>query len=347
MLKLIFLTIILYIIIQHFMEEPYEEVLPIKQEFVKPTKDIKGYEENNNINETSQNRIGVTSVNNQPKILSEAVELIHIGSYSDNSTLNNNYQESYPQANLQAQPQANLQAQPQANPQAQPQANLQAQPQANPQVQPQNYQESYPQASPMSKQNESKIMDFDKPNPWTKIIINPLEEFPYLFHIKAKVPSLNDFENWKQIIPNINFNPKTGELIIPSKDEPSALALSNLILINFSGQLSLQNILEKNLIQISVAKAKSHEMVQNKLREQIMENIYGKQFNSVDTYYEQDLAKKNTINDFKPQKLNNIDRVDFKSDNFVDTFEHFSTSSVSNDIANDIDGWDGGDFSYL
>jgi hypothetical protein len=50
---------------------------------------------------------------------------------------------------------------------------------------------------------------------------------------------------WK-IIPNINFDPRAGELIIPSKDEPSALALANLILINFSGQMSLQNILEKN-----------------------------------------------------------------------------------------------------
>jgi hypothetical protein len=51
---------------------------------------------------------------------------------------------------------------------------------------------------------------------------------------------LNDYQTWKQIILNLDFNP--GELIIPSKDEPSALALANLIVINITGQLSLENI---------------------------------------------------------------------------------------------------------
>ena len=53
---------------------------------------------------------------------------------------------------------------------------------------------------------------------------------------------LNDYQTWKQIIPNLDFNPQSGELIIPSKDEPSALALANLIVINITGQLSLENI---------------------------------------------------------------------------------------------------------
>lgn len=194
------------------------------------------------------------------------------------------------------------------------------------------------------KNNESKIVEFDKPNPWTKIVIVPLEEFPYFFHIKAKIPALNDFENWKQVIPNINFDPRAGELIIPSKDEASALALANLILINFSGQMSLQNILEKNLIQISVAKAKSYEMVQNKLREQIMENLYGKQFNSVQTNFQEDLAKKKQNESFTPQNNSNPGRVDFTSESFIDTFEHFTNKTKE---SNSIEAWDGNDFSYF
>lgn len=288
MLKLIFLTIILYIIIQHFIEESDDVVSEIKKES-SPIVSLNSLKDN--INDTPQNRMGVTAINNPPKILSEARSLIHLGTIPVNSDSNKQIKKSF-----------------------------------------------------SDKDSESKIMVFDKPNPWTKIIIVPLEEYPYFFHIKAKIPSLNDFESWKKIIPNINFDPRAGELIIPSKDESSALAIVNLILINFSGQMSIENILEKNLIQISIAKAKTHELVQNKLREQIMENIYGKQFNVVQPNYQQDLAKKKTRDKIIPQNSSNPDRIDFKSESFSDTFEHFSDNL--NESKN-IEAWDGNDFSYL
>lgn len=189
---------------------------------------------------------------------------------------------------------------------------------------------------------QEQTTEFDKPNPWTKVVVLPQEEFPYLFYIKINIPSLNDFENWKQVVPNIDFDPKTGELIIPSKDEASALALANLILINFSGQMSLDNILEKNLIQISITKAKSYEMVQNKLREQIMENLYGKQFNSVSPNYHQDLSRKNSNNQTASQKPG---RVDFKDNSFSDTFQHYSDDNTRD--PNNIEAFDGCDFAYL
>jgi hypothetical protein len=153
---------------------------------------------------------------------------------------------------------------------------------------------------------------------------------------------LNDFENWKQVVPNIGFDPKTGEIIIPSKDEASAIALANLIVINFSGQISLKDILDKNLIQISVAKAKSFDVVQNKLREQIMENLYGKQFNASQSSFEKDLAKKPEPFSNTNQKSNN--RIDFTNDSFTDTFEHFSEN---NNIEDSVEAWNGDDFSYL
>jgi hypothetical protein len=188
--------------------------------------------------------------------------------------------------------------------------------------------------------SQVKEVVFDKPNPWSKIIVNQTQEYPYLFHIRVKIPSLNDFENWKMVIPNLEFDPRTGELIIPSKDEPSAIALANLIVINFSGQICLNDILDKNLIGISVNKAKSYEVVQNKLREQIMENLYGKQFNVSQTSFQKDLAKKQEqITDTN----NENNKVDFKSENFTDTFEHFS----DNNNEEGIEAWDGNDFSYL
>lgn len=133
----------------------------------------------------------------------------------------------------------------------------------------------------------------DVPKPWSKVVYIQDDNYPYNYYIKLKIPSLNDYEAWKKIVPNLNFDPRSGELIIPSKDEASALALANLISINFLGQLSLDNILEKNLIQISISKAKAHEIVRNKLREQIIENLHGTKFNSSDLSFEKDLVNVN------------------------------------------------------
>jgi len=194
--------------------------------------------------------------------------------------------------------------------------------------------------SQTKKKSQTKEFVFDKPNPWNKIIFDSSKEYPYFFYIKVKIPSLNDFQNWKLVVPNLEFDPRTGELIIPSQDEPSAIALANLIVINFSGQISLKDILDKNLIGVSVSKAKSFEHVLNKLREQIMENLHGKQFNISQTNFEKDLAK-------KPESFidttTDANQIDFQSEKFTDTFEQFT----DNNLEEGIEAWDGNDFSYL
>jgi len=205
------------------------------------------------------------------------------------------------------------------------------------------------------KKPKYKIQEFDRPYPWTKVIYVEGEEFPYLFHIKLTIPSLNDYERWKQIVPNIEFNPNTREIIIPSKDEASALALANLMSINFSGQMTMKEILDKDLIKISITKAKSHEVVKNKLREQIMEVLYGKSFSKVQTNYEQDLAKNGITSNGKstnaiPSKNNSSsnrnETITLKSEGFRDTFQHFS-DGTNNSNNNDIGAYDNNSYSYI
>ena len=99
--------------------------------------------------------------------------------------------------------------------------------------------------------------------------------------------------------------------------------------------------LNKNLIQISVAKARNYEVVQNKLREQIIENLYGKSVTKVQTSFERDLA--NNVQDNYIQDNNS--QVDFTSEQFTDTFEHFSNQNQSSPI--NIEAYDGSDYSYL
>jgi hypothetical protein len=204
----------------------------------------------------------------------------------------------------------------------------------------------------VERMSNNTVQEFERPLPWTKIIYIEENEFPYNYHFKPVIPSLNDFENWKQIIPNINFNPNSRELIIPSKDEASALAVANLICINFSGQMTMQDILNKDLIRISITKAKTHELVRTKLKEQIMEVLYGKSFNKVQTNYEEDLAKHNindTVNNNNQHnnQHNNIvsnKPISLKSDDFKDTFHHFSDNMIN---SNEIGAYDGSDYSYL
>lgn len=114
------------------------------------------------------------------------------------------------------------------------------------------------------------------PHPWSKVVYKYYDKNPFYFYIKIKIPSLNDYSNWKEIIPNIDFDPKTGELIISSQDEETALSIVNLIISNFKGDLSLEEILDKNLIKISINKARKYEIVKHKLIEQITTNLNSK-----------------------------------------------------------------------
>jgi hypothetical protein len=76
-----------------------------------------------------------------------------------------------------------------------------------------------------------------------------------------------------------------------------------------------------------------------------MENLYGKQFNTTENNFERDLARNDNS---RSESMCNIGKtnknVDFQSDTFSDTFEHFSGN---NNKKNSIEAWDGNDYSYL
>ena len=153
--------------------------------------------------------------------------------------------------------------------------------------------------------NKFIVWTFIIEKPWTQIVYNYGQQFPFRFFIKIKIPTLNDYQSWKHIIPNLDFDSKSGEVIISSKDEAGALAIANLIIANFQGQLSIENILEKNLIPISIIKAQQYELVKNKLREQIIESLQGKTTDSKHDF-EQDLANNENKSNIK-QNFENID----------------------------------------
>ena len=195
---------------------------------------------------------------------------------------------------------------------------------------------------------DDDTIDFNSPKPWTKIVKSKDDEYPYHFYLKINIPSLNDYTTWLQVIPNLGFDPRSGELIIPSKDEISALAIANLICINFAGRISITEILNKNLIPISINKARKHKLVQKKLREQIKEHIYGKPIMKGNTDFEKDLAIQ-TSNVYEDQvntdNLTTMVAPPKSQAEFKDTFRHFTDQPIENNY--NIDAYDGTDFSYF
>jgi len=134
------------------------------------------------------------------------------------------------------------------------------------------------------------IWEFYEPNPWSKIIYKNNEEYPFYFFIKIKIPSLNDYENWKNIINNIEFDPRSGEVIIPTGDEETALSIINLMISNFKGDISINDIINKDLITISINKAKKYEVVKSKIKEQISVNVKVKETFKDGPDFQKDLA---------------------------------------------------------
>ena len=166
----------------------------------------------------------------------------------------------------------------------------------------------------------------------TKKLVDKSSDYPYLYHIKVAIPSLNDLQNWIKIIPNLNFSPHTGELIIPSKDEGSALAVANLIIANLNNNISMSDIINKQLLQISIAKAQSRDFVRTKLKEQIKTNLNIKASSDASKVpnFEMDLANKNNM-------VNKANLMFNKS-----TIEEKITHPIR-----DVEGFDGNDYSYL
>ena len=86
---------------------------------------------------------------------------------------------------------------------------------------------------------------------WSKTDNNANSEYPIMYYIKYNI-SNKILNEWKKIVPNILYSQSTNELIIPSKDEQSAIGLVYLIILNDSGEVSLDYILANRLIENTI-----------------------------------------------------------------------------------------------
>ena len=116
------------------------------------------------------------------------------------------------------------------------------------------------------------------------------------------------------------FNGQNFDLLIPSQDEEFALTICNLIINNIKGNLTINNIVDNNLIQVSMQKIKKYAVIKNKIVEQILENLNDETnlitlsegfTNSAENNgileYNEDLAMSDINEDHKIQRENNLE----------------------------------------
>jgi len=146
--------------------------------------------------------------------------------------------------------------------------------------------------------NQPRILTFDKPEPWNKIIFDENNKYPYTFFITLDIPNFNDYHNWKQIIPTLNFIPHTKELTISTINENVALAIINLIILTFSKKLTLDDIISKDLINISISKSQEHNDINNSFKNQIIQYLYESFENITDNNIDNNIDNNDINNNF-------------------------------------------------
>ena len=125
--------------------------------------------------------------------------------------------------------------------------------------------------------NKETEKEGEPSEPWSKIVIGKKYNKYYL-KIENIKRYIDNFILWteqpfiSEDIIDIDVN--DNFLIIKVSDEESALVIGNLMISNFMGDMTLDEIREKNMIAQSIAKAKKHKIISVKLKELIKENLY-------------------------------------------------------------------------
>lgn len=105
--------------------------------------------------------------------------------------------------------------------------------------------------------------------PWDKIKETKTQNFYYIKIIKFDEVK---FIEWKNIIPDIEYDITEKLLKIPSKDEERAMSIVNLMISNMKGDIDLVEIIENDLINKSIVKSRKFNVVFLKIKTLVIEN---------------------------------------------------------------------------
>ena len=113
-----------------------------------------------------------------------------------------------------------------------------------------------------------EIIIMDK-KPWYKI--KETKDLNYYYINIIKFDEVK-FIEWKNIIPEIEYDIHNKLLKIPSNDEERATSVVNLIISNMKGDIEINEILENDLINKSIKKCRKFNVVFFKIKNLVIEN---------------------------------------------------------------------------
>ncbi len=124
--------------------------------------------------------------------------------------------------------------------------------------------------------NDEEEKIFEKPNPWNKI-----QYFTHINKYYIQIKTLNDHVEkimlWKSLpfikSDLIDIDIDNNYLILKTHSEEEALVICNLIINYINNNLTINDIVSKNLINYSINKAKRFKLISSKLTELIKEGV--------------------------------------------------------------------------
>jgi hypothetical protein len=198
---------------------------------------------------------------------------------------------------------------------------------------------------------------FDNPNPWNKI-----QYFSHINKYYIKINKLNEHIEkimlWKSlpiIKPDlIDIDIENNYLILKTNSEEEALVICNLIINHINNNLTINDIISKNLINYSINKAKRYKLIGTKLTELIKEGLIelnndtkeDLQLESIDTDNDEQSDKKSEKK--KKEKLINKIKLNDPDDNaFTNNINNNNIKEIKPDLFDRITPYEGSEYATI
>jgi hypothetical protein len=208
--------------------------------------------------------------------------------------------------------------------------------------------------------NEEQDQDetiFENPNPWNKI-----QYFTHVNKYYIQIDKLNDHIEkiilWKSLpiikTDLIDIDIDNNYLILKTHSEEEALVICNLIINHINNNLTINDIISKNLINYSINKAKRFKLIGTKLTELIKEGL-SELNNQIDKVETLDYIDTDEIDDEakekkrKEKKKNDIinkvklNEPDKKTDRFINN----NVKEIRKDLFDRIEPYEGSEYASI
>jgi hypothetical protein len=209
-----------------------------------------------------------------------------------------------------------------------------------------------------NEQEEQDETFFENPNPWNKI-----QYFTHINKYYIQIEKLNDHIEkiilWKSLpiikTDLIDIDIENNYLILRTHSEEEALVICNLIINHINNNLTINDIISKNLINYSINKAKRFKLIGTKLTELIKEGLLelnnqmenAEPLDYIDTDEMEDKEKKRK----EKKKADIINKVKFnesdKNEKNKDKFINNNVKEIRKDLFDRIEPYEGFEYASI